>query len=397
MADDTEAIAAALHQALGRAGLVVLTGGLGPTPDDLTVRAVAQALGRAVVLDDAVLASIRERWATMLRAPMPPANERQALVPAGAHAWTNPVGSAPGIHLEHEGRHVVLLPGVPEEMRELARLHLAPLVRATSTIAVEYCVVRTAGLAESLLEQRLGDLGGALGGAGVAFLPGMGGVDVRLAVPSTLAPSERADWIARARALVREAAGDFVYSEDDRPLEQVVGDLLCARGWRLAVAESCTGGLLGARITGLSGSSAWFDGGAIVYANSAKVRDAGVPSALLESHGAVSEPVARALARGIAERFGVACGIGVTGIAGPDGGTPEKPVGTVHVAAVSPDGEHHRHLVLRGNRTQVRERSVTFALDLLRRLLTGLPASSPRAIGTPAAGPTSEPSPGPPA
>lgn len=397
MADDTEAIAAALHQALGRAGLVVLTGGLGPTPDDLTVRAVAQALGRAVVLDDAVLASIRERWATMLRAPMPPANERQALVPAGAHAWTNPVGSAPGIHLEHEGRHVVLLPGVPEEMRELARLHLAPLVRATSTIAVEYCVVRTAGLAESLLEQRLGDLGSALGGAGVAFLPGMGGVDVRLAVPSTLASSERADWIARARALVREAAGDFVYSEDDRPLEQVVGDLLCARGWRLAVAESCTGGLLGARITGLSGSSAWFDGGAIVYANSAKVRDAGVPQALLEAHGAVSEPVARALARGIAERFGVACGIGVTGIAGPDGGTPEKPVGTVHVAAVSPDGEHHRHLVLRGNRAQVRERSVTFALDLLRRLLTGLPASSPRAIGTPAAGPTSEPSPGPPA
>jgi nicotinamide-nucleotide amidase len=383
VADEAAAIAAALHQALGRAEIVVLTGGLGPTPDDFTVRAVAQALGRAVVLDEEILAAIRARWASMLRAPMPPSNERQALVPAGARAWPNPVGSAPGLHLEHEGRHVVLLPGVPEEMRELARLHLAPLVRSTSALTVEYCVVRTVGLAESLLEQRLGDLGGALGGAAVAYLPGLGGVDVRIAVPPALAGDERAAWLSRARALVRDAAGEFVYSEDDRSLEEVVGERLRAHGWRLAVAESCTGGMLGARITGLAGSSAWFDGGAIVYANSAKVRDAGVPEALLAEHGAVSEAVARALARGIAQRFGVACGIGVTGIAGPDGGTPEKPVGTVHVAAVSPEGEHHRHLVLRGNRAQVRERSVTFALDLLRRLLSGLPASSPRAIGSP--------------
>jgi nicotinamide-nucleotide amidase len=390
VADAPDAIAAALHQALGRADLVVCTGGLGPTPDDLTVQSVAGALGRALVLDEAVLDFIRARWAAMLRAPMPATNERQALLPAGARAWPNPVGSAPGVHLEHDGRHVVLLPGVPEEMRELARLHLAPLVRAASPVAVEYCTIRTAGLAESLLEQRLGDLGGALDGAAVAYLPGMGGVDVRIAVPPALPAGERPAWLARARERVRAAAGDFVYSEDDRALEQVVGDLLRARGWRLAVAESCTGGLLGARITGVAGSSAWFEGGAIVYANAAKVRDAGVPAALLAEHGAVSEPVARALARGIAGHFGVECGIGVTGIAGPDGGTPEKPVGTVHLAAVSPAGEHHRHLTLRGNRAQVRERTVTFALDLLRRLLSGLPASSPRAIGTP-------PAPGPPA
>jgi nicotinamide-nucleotide amidase len=381
--DDPDAIAAALHQALGRADVVVCTGGLGPTPDDLTVRSVAAALGRAVALDDAVLASIRARWASMLRAPMPASNERQALLPAGATAWANPVGSAPGIHLVHEGRHVVLLPGVPEEMRALALAHLAPLVRAASGLAVEYCVIRTVGIAESLLEQNLGDLSAALGGATVAYLPGMGGVDVRIALPGGASAAERAALAERARETLRAAAGEFVYSEDDRALEEVVGDLLRARAWRLAVAESCTGGLLGGRITGVAGSSTFFDGGAIVYANSAKVRDAGVPPALLEAHGAVSEEVARALARGIAARFGTACGLAVTGIAGPDGGTAEKPVGTVHLAAVSPEGEHHRKLVLRGNRAQVRERSVTFALDLLRRLLVGLPAASPRAIGTP--------------
>lgn len=371
-------IGGALHLALSRADLVVCTGGLGPTPDDLTVRAVAQALGRAAVLDDAVLASVRERWAAWARGPMPASNEQQALLPAGAVAWNNPVGSAPGIHVRHEGRHVILLPGVPEEMRALAQDFLAPLVREASGLTIEYCVIRTVGLAESLLAERLGDLSSALDGAVVAYLPGAGGVDVRIALPTTLAVEARAALTARARERLRAAAADHVYSEDDRALEEVVGDLLRTRGWRLAVAESCTGGLLGGRLTGVAGSSAWFDGGAIVYADAAKVRDAAVPPELIETHGAVSEEVARALAQGIAARFGVACGLGVTGIAGPGGGTPDKPVGTVHVAAVTPDGEHHRRLTLRGNRAQVRERAVTFALDLLRRRLLGLPASPPR-------------------
>ena len=392
--DDFAAIDAALRLALSRADVVVTTGGLGPTPDDLTVDAVASFLGREVVIDDAVLASVRERWASFMRTPMPEKNVRQARLPSGATAWPNPVGSAPGIHVEWSGagRDLVLLPGVPEEMRELARLHLAPLVRGRNPVAVEYVVVRTVGLAESLLEQRLGDASAQFEGAAIAYLPGAGGVDVRIAVPASLAGSsseERAAWATRARALVREAAGDFVYSEDDRSLEQVVGGLLSSRGWRLAVAESCTGGLLGGRITSLPGSSRWFDGGAIVYANEAKMRDAGVPGDLLAAHGAVSEEVARALARGIAARFAVPCGVGVTGIAGPDGGSLEKPVGLVHIAAVSPEGEHHRKLQLRGNRAQVRERAVTFALDLLRRLLLGLPPSSPRAIGTPANEPSS--------
>jgi len=381
--DDAAAIAAALRLAFTRADLVVCTGGLGPTPDDLTVASIAAALDRALVRDEAVLESIRERWGAMLRGPMPARNDRQADLPAGAVAWTNPVGSAPGVHLEHEGHHVVLLPGVPEEMKQLALANLAPLVRAASGRTVEYTVIRTVGIAESILEERLGDLSGSLGGAAVAYLPGLGGVDVRVALPSTGTPADRAALVESARERLREAARDFIYSEEDRPLEQVIGDLLAARGWRLAVAESCTGGLLGGRITGVAGSSGWFDGGAIVYANAAKIAAAGVAPSLIEAHGAVSEEVARALARGVASRFGTQCAIAVTGVAGPDGGTAEKPVGTVHIAAVTPEGEHHRRLELKGNRAQIRERSVTFALEVLRRLLVGLPASSPRAIGTP--------------
>ncbi len=186
---------------------------------------------------------------------------------------------------------------------------------------------------------------------------------------------------------MRERAGDYVYTDDERSLEQVVGDLLRERSLELAVAESCTGGLLGGRITAIPGSSAYFAGGVICYSNASKTALVDVPSATLDAHGAVSEETARALARGVARRFVVACGLAVTGIAGPEGGTKEKPVGTVHLAAIAPAGEHHRHLTLRGNRAQVRERSVTAALDLMRRLLTGLPATSPGAMGTPPAGP----------
>jgi nicotinamide-nucleotide amidase len=185
------------------------------------------------------------------------------------------------------------------------------------------------------------------------------------------------------RQVVTERAGEYVYGTDDRSLEQVVLGLLEERGWMLAVAESCTGGLLGGRVTDVAGSSRAFAGGVICYANQAKIELCGVRPATLAAHGAVSEEVAKELAQGVAKRFGVACGVGVTGIAGPDGGTAEKPVGTEHIAAVTPDGVHHRHLRLFGNRAQVRERSVTAALELLRRRLLGLPATSPGAMYVP--------------
>ena len=384
--DESGAIARALELAFERADLVVTTGGLGPTPDDLTVAAVAQALGVRTRLDEAVLAALEERWNRVIgRGTMPANNRQQALVPEGATVWPNPVGSAPGILVFHGAKRLVLLPGVPEEMRALARDFLAPLARELSGTTVEYAVVRTVGIAESVLEERLHDLAELAGGAWVAYLPGLGGVDVRVALPAQLDAAARAALAALVRAIVLARAGEYVYATDDRPLEQVVLDLLAARGWQLAVAESCTGGLLGGRITDMAGSSRAFAGGVICYSNESKVALCGVRPETLAAHGAVSAEVARELASGVAERLGAACGIGVTGIAGPDGGSAEKPVGTVHVAAATPDGVHQRHLRLFGNRAQIRERSVTAALELLRRRLLGLPESSPGAMFTPPA------------
>ncbi len=381
--DTAGAIARALDLAFSRADLIVTTGGLGPTPDDLTVSAVAGALGLGTHKDEGVLAALRARWTAIGRGDMPANNEQQALIPDGATTWTNPVGSAPGILLELSGKRVVMLPGVPEEMRELARQFLAPMVRAASGDVVEYALVRTVGIAESVLEQRLADLSTIVDGAWVAYLPGLGGVDVRVALPTGADAATRAALAQRVREVVVERAGEYVYAIDDRALERVVLDLLGERGWRLVVAESCTGGLLGGRLTEIVGASASFDGGVICYSNAAKVALCGVSEATLAAHGAVSAEVARELAVGVAQRFGAACGIGVTGIAGPDGGTPEKPLGTVHVAACTPDGVYHRPMRLFGNRAQVRERSVTAALELMRRRLLGLPATSPGALFTP--------------
>ena len=234
--------------------------------------------------------------------------------------------------------------------------------------------MRTVGIAESVLEARLEGLSKEVGDAWVAYLPGQGGVDVRVALPEDVTPLERARLAEAARAFVVSRAGDHVFATDDTTLEAIVGRLLVAQGARVAVAESCTGGLLGGRITATPGSSTYFEGGVLCYSNAAKVALCGVGEAALAAFGAVSEEVARELAAGIRARFGTAYGVGVTGIAGPDGGTPEKPVGTVHVAAAGPAGAYHRAMRMFGNRAQVRERAVTAALELLRRLLLGLPA-----------------------
>ncbi len=196
--DREDAIADARARARSRADLIVCTGGLGPTPDDLTVSAVAAALNLPLVRDETRQRMLRERWQAWARDPMPANNERQALLPAGATAWPNPLGSAPGVHLAYEGKDFVLLPGVPEEMAALAQQSLAPFVRARSGIAVEYAQIRTVGIAESVLEERLADLEAGLDGAWVAYLPGLGGVDVRIALPVDAPAERRADIAARA-------------------------------------------------------------------------------------------------------------------------------------------------------------------------------------------------------
>jgi nicotinamide-nucleotide amidase len=373
VADVPETIAAALQAALKRARVVVATGGLGPTPDDVTRKGVSLALGRPLSLDPAILERLRARWeARGGRMPMPANNELQALVPRGAQVLENPVGSAPALLVELEEQGLFVLPGVPAEMEAIARASVAPWVTARSARPVEYLTLRTTGIWESVLAERVGDVSAALPGSALAYLPGLSGVDVRVALPAGEG-ADPAGARAAARALLAERIGPYLYAEGEDTLEAVVGRLLEERGYTIAVAESCTGGLLAGRITAVAGSSRYFESGVVCYSNAAKVRLVGVRAALIDEHGAVSESVARALAAGIARKRGTQVGIGVTGIAGPGGGTPEKPVGTVHVAALAPEGERHRQLALAGSRANIRGRSAVAALELVRRLLLGIP------------------------
>lgn len=370
--DRVEHIVSALKQAAGRADCVVVTGGLGPTPDDVTRKAIAQAFGRPLELDEQVLEGIRKRWRDLGGSePMPPANELQAMVPRGALVLENPVGSAPGLLLELKGKAVFVLPGVPSEMQAILAGSVVPWLAARKFEPVEYLVLRTTGMRESVLAERVADLERGLCEAGFAFLPHLGGVDIRIRLFPD--PKRREVLRQEARRLLGERLGPYLYAEGDRQLEEVVGELLVARDWMLAVAESCTGGLLAGRITDTPGSSRYFERGVVCYSNRSKEELLGVPQELIQQHGAVSEAVARAMSRGVAERSGVDAGLAVTGVAGPEGGSPEKPVGTVHVAAVAGPVERHRRLLLRGDRDAIRERSVVAALDLLRRLLLEVP------------------------
>lgn len=386
--DSAEDIASVVHDALERSDGVVTTGGLGPTSDDMTKSSIAALFGREMVRDELIVQWLRDRWAGMRRkGPIPESNFTQAMIPEGAVIIPNGHGSAPGIWLEDErGRWVAMLPGVPREMRAMVSEQLVPRLSARlsaggaagmgtaenaggsgSLPVIMSRTLRTTGIAESALADTLGDLGRSIDGLSPAFLPGVGGVDVRLT--SRGAPEREA--VARldhAMAKLREAIGRYVYGEGETDLASVVLDLCRAHGVRLAVAESCTGGLLGARITAVPGSSDVFVGGVQAYENSAKIALLGVDPAQIIAHGAVSEEVAIAMARGVRIRLETDVGISITGIAGPAGGTPDKPVGTVWIAL---DGPKPDTLGVRlfGDRAEIRERAAQTALDLLRRQL----------------------------
>lgn len=386
--DSAEDIASAVRDALERSDGVVTTGGLGPTSDDMTKPSIAALFGREMVRDELVVQWLRDRWAGMRRkGPIPESNFAQAMIPEGAVIIPNGHGSAPGIWLEDErGRWVAMLPGVPREMRAMVSEQLVPRLSARlsaggaagmgtaenaggsgSLPVIMSRTLRTTGIAESALADTLGDLGRSIDGLSPAFLPGVGGVDLRLT--SRGAPEREA--VARldhAMAKLREAIGRYVYGEGETDLASVVLDLCRAHGVRLAVAESCTGGLLGARITAIPGSSDVFVGGVQAYENSAKIALLGVDPAQIIAHGAVSEEVAIAMARGVRIRLETDVGISITGIAGPAGGTPDKPVGTVWIAL---DGPKPDTLGVRlfGDRAEIRERAAQAALDLLRRQL----------------------------
>ena len=380
VADRPEQIRAAVSEALERTGFVVTTGGLGPTADDVTKRVVAEIFGRPLVVDPAVLSAIEARYVHLGRLPMPPSTRVQAEVPEGASVLANSQGTAPGLWLDDEsGRTAVLLPGVPREMRALLREQVLPRLEHLTAGSggpggrrqggvIRSRSVRTTGVSESALAERVGAIEAALAPLTLAYLPSAAGVDWRVtAWGLEAAEADRA--LARAAARLAAAAGADYYGDDEADLAGVVLELLVRRGYRVAMAESCTGGLVGARLTAVPGASAAFVGGVVAYADTVKTALLGVPAALIRTHGAVSEPVVRAMAEGAAQRFATECSIALTGVAGPSGGTAEKPVGTVWLAAWVRGETRTQRRVFPGDRDEIRRRAAQAALDLLRRAL----------------------------
>lgn len=370
--DNLKRLVAAAQHALFRSDILIFIGGLGPTEDDLTREAVAEALGLKLRRDPEIVRALEERFAAR-GWKMAPNNVKQADVLEGATALSNPNGTAPGQWLagEFDGREhiIVLLPGPPHELkalfesevRERLRAKVPPAFLATRT-------VRVAMLGESHVDARVAPIYKRYADVDTTILAGAGEIELHFkSVAATQdAAQRRVDEVA---GLVEDELDDAVYSRDGESLEQIVGYWLQMRNATLAVAESCTGGLLAERITSVSGSSRYFLGGAVVYSNNLKTELAGVPAEMIDRHGAVSREVAAALAEGIRYRCESTLGVGITGVAGPNGGTPEKPVGMVFHAVASDTGTEVVQRNFPGDRKRIRRFASTMALDMVRKKL----------------------------
>lgn len=375
--DDRRRLRQVFSQALERADVVILTGGLGPTDDDLTREAVSDALGLPLVEDEAITAGIRQRFERRGQ-PMPEVNRRQAMVPAGATWLPNAQGSAPGLVIPSNDKLVVLLPGPPRELQPMLRELCRPegaIGRRAGATRLHKVSLFTTGLSESLVEQLAQPIYSTWRDAAepieTTVLATPGQVELHLTMRSGDEAHARR-VLEDARAALIAAIGDAVFGTDDRSLPQVVGGMLRERGLTIAAAESCTGGLLMQRLTDVPGSSAYVKGGIVAYSNEIKTRLLGVEPALLDTHGAVSEPAAAAMAEGARERTGADVCVAITGIAGPEGARPGKPVGTVVIAILMAGkplsvATH----VFHGARDMVRLQSTQAALDRVRRMLLG--------------------------
>ena len=366
--DDAEHLQEAFRQALARAELVITIGGLGPTADDLTRETAAEVLGRALKLDEKILQEIQERFRKFGRA-MPEINVRQALVPEGAAALENRRGTAPGLWMESQGQIVILLPGPPSELKPMYAEQVEPRLAARPTgIRLVTRELRVAGLPESDVEQRIAPIYSSYPSVQTTILAAPGEIQVHpRAWTADVAKAERMlDEVVERMAL---ALGDSLFTTEGESLEQVVANQLTSVSATLAVAESCTGGLVAERLTSLPGSSTYFLGGVVCYANTLKSAWLDVPAELIAAKGAVSAEVARALAEGVRRQSGAALGLSVTGIAGPGGGSPEKPVGTVHIAMADAAGARERSYRFPGDRERIRFQASQMALDMVRRHL----------------------------
>jgi len=368
--DDEKDMEDTLRRAMDRAEVVIISGGIGPTEDDITRKVVAKIVKKRLVLNEDAHKAIHERLAGRGKDVLV-ANDRQALIPVGARLLRNPVGIAPGFFLFEKDSFIAVLPGVPRELYAMFREELKPALaeRASGRLFIRRKVLHTCGISESAVNKAIQDIM-RRAEPKVGLTAKETGVDIRIIAPGTSA--EQAQSHAdRTEAVVRERLGDAVYAADGQTMEEVVGALLKQRRLTLAVAESCTGGLIGAQITNIAGSSGYFDRGVVTYSNTAKTELLGVPAGLIECHGAVSSEVAKAMAQAVRESANVDIGLSVTGIAGPGGGSEQKPVGLVYTAVATDRGVQaveHRFL---GDREQIRLRSAQMALDMVRRYLIG--------------------------
>ena len=366
--DDDARLEEAIRDALRRSKVVITTGGLGPTEDDITRKVAARAMGRRLLLDEAVLEEIREKFKAFGR-PMPERNSRQAMVIDGAEVLPNPNGSAPGLFIEHEGTSVALLPGPPREMKPMFENHiLARLGSKAGNLVVVRRVLKVAGMGESAVDEKIAPVYTQYTNPQTTILFNKSEIEVQLT--ATARTREEAEALLdKVSMQIEEKLGHSIFSFRGETIEEVVGLKLSLGGYTLAVAESCTGGLIAQRLTDVPGSSKYFIEGVVAYSNDAKMRRLDVEPILIMEHGAVSAPVAEAMAVGIRRRANSDFGLSVTGIAGPDGGSEEKPVGLVYIALANDVRTEHRKLVLPGDRSLIRWRASQAALDLLRRRL----------------------------
>ena len=366
--DEPEHLGEAFRTAVHRADLVIATGGLGPTADDITRRVIATVFRRRLILDRNVLDQIRARFKAR-GIEMPPINESQALVPRGATVIENPVGSAPGLHFTHLTTECFALPGVPSEAEAMLRAYVIPFVKSRNPGLVSGLrVVRTIGIGESALAEKLTGFELEEPDLSLGTIARVSGVDLHLS-----ASSVDALWLQgvldRGERKLLERAGVHAYALGSRTLSEVVGEALRKLGRTIATAESFTAGEVAAALVATPGSSRYYRGGVIAYANDAKEKLLGVQAETLRRHGAVSAETAVEMARGARERLGASCAVSTTGIAGPDGGSAEKPVGLLFVGYAGPDGERAERFVFGGSRAEIIARGSFYALDLARRSL----------------------------
>jgi nicotinamide-nucleotide amidase len=372
--DDEGAIEDALLRAVGRVGVVITSGGLGPTPDDITSRTVAKALGKRLVLMPEALEYIRRRYEKR-GIDVPGTAQRQALMPYGSQVLANPIGTAPGYYIPHAGKHLFFVPGVPEEARAIVEQEILPVI--TEEIPREFYVARRVlkifGLTESQVYEKVKDISYDPSKVSLGFLPVFPENHLSITARSHHGENQAFEVLEQVEESMRAVLGEVIFGHDDETMEEVVAGLLLSKGVTLAVAESLTGGLLAQRLTTVPGSSLYFDRGIIGYSNTAKSDHLCVDPLLISEFGAVSAPVAEAMARGIKEVSGTDVGVSMTGIAGPSGGSEQKPVGTVYIALCY-DAEEgvavkSRHYQFFGDRHRIRLITSEMALEWIRRYL----------------------------